>query len=211
MLTGQPDYDDCVEAMKLGAFHYLRKPTEPALIEETLPAARSTHVPAAPGNAAFRRMHGPDRLPLFIGESPAAHALVERIRQVAPTTARVIITGESGTGKGLLARMLHEHRRRHGQIVHGRALRRDPPRHARERAVRPRARRVHRRADRRSGGCSSWPTAARCSWTSSPRWARRCRRSSSRCWRAASSAEWAGRGPCSSDVRRARGDQPGPG
>jgi FixJ family two-component response regulator len=36
VLTGQPDYDDCVEAMKLGACHYLRKPMEPALMEETL-------------------------------------------------------------------------------------------------------------------------------------------------------------------------------
>jgi FixJ family two-component response regulator len=36
VLTGQPDYDDCVEAMKLGGCHYLRKPMEPALIEETL-------------------------------------------------------------------------------------------------------------------------------------------------------------------------------
>jgi len=77
---------------------------------------------------AFRRMHGSDRLPVFIGESPAAQALLERVRQVAPTTARVIITGETGTGKGLVARMLHEHSRRHGKIfvdVHCGAIPRD--------------------------------------------------------------------------------------
>jgi len=39
VLTGQPDYDDCVTAMKSGAFHYLCKPTEPALIEDALQRA----------------------------------------------------------------------------------------------------------------------------------------------------------------------------
>jgi DNA-binding NtrC family response regulator len=127
MLTGHPDYDDCVEAMRLGAFHYLRKPMEPALIEETLLVA-AAHGRLDREVTAFRRMHGSDRLPAFIGESPAARALVERIRQVAPTTARVIITGETGTGKGLVARMLHEHSRRHGKIfvdVHCGAIPRD--------------------------------------------------------------------------------------
>ena len=115
MLTGHPDYDDCVEAMKLGAFHYLRKPMEPALIEETLLVAVA-HGRLDREVTAFRRMHGSDRLPAFIGESPAARTLVERVRQVAPTTARVIITGETGTGKGLVARMIHDHSRRHVKI-----------------------------------------------------------------------------------------------
>jgi DNA-binding NtrC family response regulator len=115
MLTGHPDYDDCVEAMKLGAFHFLRKPMEPALIEETLLAAVA-HGRLDREVTAFRRMHGSERLPTFIGESPAARTLVERVRQVAPTTARVIITGETGTGKGLVARMIHDLSRRHGKI-----------------------------------------------------------------------------------------------
>jgi DNA-binding NtrC family response regulator len=100
---------------------------EPALIEETLLVA-AAHGRLDREVTAFRRMHGSDRLPVFIGESPAARALVERIRQVAPTTARVIITGETGTGKGLVARMLHEHSRRHGKIfvdVHCGAIPRD--------------------------------------------------------------------------------------
>jgi DNA-binding NtrC family response regulator len=58
VLTGQPDYDDCVEAMKLGAFHYLRKPMEPALIEETLWRAVE-HGRLRRENAALRRMLAP--------------------------------------------------------------------------------------------------------------------------------------------------------
>ena len=40
VLTGRPDYGDCVEAIKLGAFHYLLKPIKPELIEETLGPTR---------------------------------------------------------------------------------------------------------------------------------------------------------------------------
>ena len=83
MLTGRADYDDCVEAMKLGAFHFLRKPMEPALIEETLLGAVS-HVRLDRRSDALRRMHGADRLPLFIGESPVVRAPLERIGQAAP-------------------------------------------------------------------------------------------------------------------------------
>jgi DNA-binding NtrC family response regulator len=114
VLTGEPDYDDCVEAMKLGAFHYLRKPTEPALIEDTLRRAVE-HLWLRRENVALRRMLEPERVPEFIGESPAIHAALECMRQAAPTDARVVILGESGTGKGLLARTLHELSRRRGK------------------------------------------------------------------------------------------------
>ncbi|MGH7307242.1 MAG: sigma-54-dependent transcriptional regulator, partial [Candidatus Rokuibacteriota bacterium] len=111
VLTGEPDYDDCVEAMKLGAFHYLRKPTEPRLIEDTLRRAVE-HLWLRRENVALRRMLEPERVPEFIGESPAIRVALDRMKQAAPTDARVVILGESGTGKGLLARTLHELSRR---------------------------------------------------------------------------------------------------
>jgi DNA-binding NtrC family response regulator len=114
VLTGEPDYDDCVEAMKLGAFHYLRKPTEPALIEDTLRRAVE-HLWLRRENVALRRMLEPERPPEFIGDSPVIRAALERMKQAAPTDARVVILGESGTGKGLLARTLHELSRRRGK------------------------------------------------------------------------------------------------
>ena len=114
VLTGEPDYDDCVEAMKLGAFHYLRKPTEPALIEDTLRRAVE-HLWLRRENVALRRMLEPERVPEFIGESPVICNVVDRMKQAAPTDARVVILGESGTGKGLLARTLHELSRRRGK------------------------------------------------------------------------------------------------
>src|SRR5256712_2570540 len=113
VLTGQPDYDDCVAAMKLGAFHYLRKPMEPALIEETLGRAVE-HRGLQRDNAALRRMLGPTRGPDFVGESPAIHAVLELAQKAAAGDSRVVVLGESGTGKWVLARRIHEQsRRRH--------------------------------------------------------------------------------------------------
>jgi len=113
VLTGQPDYDDCVEAMRLGAFHYLRKPIEPALIEETLGRAVEHHG-LQRENAALRRMLGPARGPDVVGESPAIRAVLELAQKAAAGDSRVVILGESGTGKWVLARRIHEQsRRRH--------------------------------------------------------------------------------------------------
>src|SRR5207247_9248025 len=76
VLTGHPDYDDCVAAMKLGAFHYLRKPMEPALIEETL--ARAVEQGGLRReNAALRRMLAPTRSAEFGRERPASRAVLE--------------------------------------------------------------------------------------------------------------------------------------
>src|SRR5437773_1438211 len=111
VLTGQPDYDDCVTAMKSGAFHYLCKPTEPALIEDALQRAVD-HLRLRRENAALLRMLGPASAADFVGESPAIREVLEMTRQIAPTDGRVVILGESGTGKGLLARTIHALSRR---------------------------------------------------------------------------------------------------
>src|SRR6059036_1263037 len=106
ILTGQPDYDDCVAAMKYGAFHYLCKPTEPALIEETLRRAVE-HLRLRRENVALRRMLAPVGMSDFVGESPTIRAVLETTQQIASADGRVVILGESGTGKGLLARTIH--------------------------------------------------------------------------------------------------------
>ena len=85
-----------------------------------------------------------ERLPL-IGRSPAMQEIYRALARLMATDLTVMITGESGTGKELVARALHDYgKRRKGPFVaaqHGG----DPARADRERAVRPRARRLHRR------------------------------------------------------------------
>ncbi len=112
VLTGQPDYDDCVEAMKLGAFHYLRKPMEPALIEEALRRAVE-HRGLRRENAALRRMLGPViSTSGLVGDGPAIRGVLTLAEKAAATESRVVILGESGTGKGVVARRIHELSRR---------------------------------------------------------------------------------------------------
>jgi len=58
----------------------------------------------------LRRKEGEKRI---IGISPVMEALFEQVERVAPTDSTILITGESGTGKGLLAKYIHEHSSRH--------------------------------------------------------------------------------------------------
>jgi len=108
ILTGHPDVDTAITAMKQGAYDYLTKPFKLSELEEVLRrAAERKHLRQE--NAALRRMvaqRDPD--PLVIGQSSAIAGLLETVRRIAPTDANVLVQGESGTGKGLLARMIHE-------------------------------------------------------------------------------------------------------
>ena len=84
-------------------------------------------------------------------------AVLERVKEVAPTDATVLLLGETGTGKELIARALHAlAARARGPFVRVNcgALPRDADR---ERAVRPRARRLHRRRRAAPRAASSWP------------------------------------------------------
>ena len=116
VVTGSGSIHHAVEALKEGANDYLQKPVDPgrliALIRELLNSdgAKETEgVDEAGGSGAFEGM---------LGASRAMQMVFERIRRVAPTPAPVLIIGESGTGKDLVARALHNRsRRRAGPFI----------------------------------------------------------------------------------------------
>jgi DNA-binding NtrC family response regulator len=115
VLTGHPDIDDAIQAMKLGAYDYLTKPARLSEVEEVLKrAAEKKRLQKE--NIALRRMvaqiEGP---PLILGGSPAIRSLLQTIERIAPTDANVLIQGETGTGKGLVARAIHQGSRRSAQ------------------------------------------------------------------------------------------------
>ena len=105
----------------------------------------------------------------IVGRSRAMQDVIKRAELVAETKSTVLITGETGTGKELVARAIHDRSAQRDMpliTVNCAAL---PETLLESRAVRPRARRVHRRDRRPSRASSRWPTAARSSSTRSAR------------------------------------------
>ena len=94
--------------------------------------------------------------------------VLDVIARVGPSDANVLITGENGTGKSLVAQALHAVSPR-ATAADGHGQRRRPGRgRVRERALRPRARAPSPTPRSTASAASSWPTAARCSSTRSP-------------------------------------------
>jgi DNA-binding NtrC family response regulator len=108
ILTGHATLDTAVDALRHGAFDYLTKPCRWAELETRLAKIvekrRLTHQTLAL-ETRLRAVEGPTRL---IGESTAMQAVARLIDTVAPTDSSVLILGETGTGKELVARTLHE-------------------------------------------------------------------------------------------------------
>ncbi len=107
ILTGHPDVDSAIQAMKLGAYDYLTKPFKLAELEEVLwRAAERKRLRTE--NTALRRMVAQrEPAPIMIGQSPAMAFLLATIRRIAPSEASILIQGESGTGKSLVAKAIH--------------------------------------------------------------------------------------------------------
>jgi DNA-binding NtrC family response regulator len=105
MLTGHGNVETAVEAMKLGAYDFIPKPPD---LNRLLTAVRNAlQVKTLVGeNKALKRKVA--KKYEMIGESDSLLEIQALIDKVAPTEARVLITGENGTGKELVAHQLHE-------------------------------------------------------------------------------------------------------
>ncbi len=106
IFTGQGSVDSAVEAMRLGAFHYVTKPFHMDGLEVHLQKAREQRRLAQRARAFERILD--TRPTQLVGESAALGRVTELIRKVAPADTSVVIEGESGTGKELVARGIHE-------------------------------------------------------------------------------------------------------
>jgi two-component system nitrogen regulation response regulator NtrX len=104
MISGHGTIQTAVEATQLGAYDFLEKPLDTDRILLTLRNALQ-HVDLASENVRLKaEVHAQYEI---VGTSRAVKQVIERIEKVAPTAARVLITGENGTGKELVARAIH--------------------------------------------------------------------------------------------------------
>ena len=115
MISGHGNIESAVRAIKMGAFDFVEKPLS---LEKTVlvvaNALKQRRLEAE--NVALRARV--EREWTIVGESPAIQQLREQIAMAAPTNGRVLIFGENGTGKELVARSVHARsRRRQGPFV----------------------------------------------------------------------------------------------
>lgn len=108
VLTGRASIDSAVEAMKAGAFDYLRKPFP---VQELLVVIEKglRHRELITENARLKsELHEKYHYGNMVGSSSSMHQVYRMIERVGPTASSVLILGESGTGKELVARAIHE-------------------------------------------------------------------------------------------------------
>jgi two-component system nitrogen regulation response regulator NtrX len=105
MISGHGTVTTAVEATRRGAFDFLEKPLDSDRLLVTVRKA-AEHADLVGENLRLRE--AVSRRYAMIGTSPALDATRDMIQRVGPTTARVLITGDNGTGKELVARALHE-------------------------------------------------------------------------------------------------------
>jgi two-component system nitrogen regulation response regulator NtrX len=104
MISGHGTIQTAVEATQLGAYDFLEKPLDTDRILLTLRNALQ-HVVLVSENVRLKHeVHAQYEI---VGSSKAIRQVIERLEKVAPTPARVLITGENGTGKELVARAIH--------------------------------------------------------------------------------------------------------
>lgn len=105
MISGHGDIDTAVECMRLGAFDYLSKPPDLNRLLLTVKNALERKTLTTENKQLKRKLRQSQEM---VGSSRALLEVKSLIDKVAPTTARVLITGPNGSGKELVARAIHE-------------------------------------------------------------------------------------------------------
>ena len=112
MISGHGTLETAVQAIKVGAFDFIQKPLDLNRILLTVRHALDQGQLEQETERLTRKIQT-ERSTAIVGDSPAIREIVELICTVAPSDARVLITGANGTGKELVARQLHELSARH--------------------------------------------------------------------------------------------------
>ena len=115
MLTGHGSYESVVQAMKIGAYHYLTKPYQLDELRDIVKNALELVTLKRENNRLKLQLTEDDQGPQIITQDPVTLRLLDTMKQIAPSDCSIIITGESGTGKELVARFIHAKSQRKSQ------------------------------------------------------------------------------------------------
>jgi DNA-binding NtrC family response regulator len=107
MMSGEGERAHALEAIALGAFDFFQKPVDPAELVVILERAVERRRLVAENRELRREAAAGQGPPQLIGRSPAFRRMLKEIEKVAASDATVLIQGESGSGKELVARSLH--------------------------------------------------------------------------------------------------------
>jgi len=108
VLTGKSSLESAIVALRQGAFDYLTKPCKLVEIDALLKRVMDKRELANKYRAAKHRLESIEGQSKLIGDSAVIRSVRERISKVAPTRSAVLIRGETGTGKELVARAVHD-------------------------------------------------------------------------------------------------------
>src|SRR5262249_24897059 len=108
VVTAQGTIDSAVQAMRMGAYDYIQKPIDTNRLRTILQNASALLGTRIELEATRRKLRDSGWLGNLVGSSKKMQQIFRLIEMVAPSTASVLITGASGTGKELVARTIHE-------------------------------------------------------------------------------------------------------
>lgn len=115
MLTGYGGVREAVTAIKLGAVDFLQKPYEDEKLRASIAQIHQMWALEQENRRLKEQMHFTFGFDQLIGNSPAMLSMKRMILQVGPSDAPVLVQGETGSGKELVARAIHHHSTRQGQ------------------------------------------------------------------------------------------------
>lgn len=107
LMTGHGTVPSAVEAMRSGAFNYLLKPLDVTQLRAIVSRAAESSRLKRTNVELKRRLDEKFGFEGVIGDSPQMRDVIERLKRIAPTNASVLIQGETGTGKELVAQSIH--------------------------------------------------------------------------------------------------------
>ena len=117
ILTAHGNTNTTIQAMRLGAYDYITKPFDLLKVKIIVEKALENHALTREINALRRQLTRTARTDAMLGQHPSMQEVYKMIGQVADTDAAVLIRGETGTGKELVARTIHENSRRRDRLL----------------------------------------------------------------------------------------------